>query len=57
MDVWVVAGYMGQVYGVYTTEKRAATRKEELERDGVKTTDPIHTTVNKGDWKNGDAIL
>jgi hypothetical protein len=47
MDIWVLAGFMGQVYGAYTTERRAMSQYEILKRDGVAVIEPIHIQLNK----------
>lgn len=42
MDVWVVHGFMGQIYGAFTTERKARIRQAHLKRDGVPS--DIHLT-------------
>jgi hypothetical protein len=47
VDVWIVVGFTGQVYGAYTTERKALVRYEELNRSGVPVQEPVHSTLNK----------
>lgn len=44
--VWVIVGYVSQVRGVYTTEKKADVQREILHRCGVETMPPIRVILN-----------
>lgn len=47
MEIWVVVGFTGQVYGVYTTKRKALHNYETLKRDGVPVIEPIHSHLNQ----------